>query len=831
MTNALTAQALAGVAVVTEPLVSGVTVVTGDDGTYSVVLPVGVYAITYRATNFKPAIASISVIDGGTATKNVALAPVEPVVVTTGSTGVAAPDNTVELTATATALDGSEIRSVAWTQKSGTPVVITPALGTPLNVGRAAVDLPHLPAFKDEYFRVVRDERHALLDRYMVMGITPYDLEEASKVVLTARVETTKGSYDEDFVIHVELPFAWSTGVRNVPVGLPALLHGKAKAAGAIYSWTLTPPNGSGVRELVDASSQNPHFTPDIPGKYTVREGANTLEIYAGTWVGAIDPDGEPADLCTICHNTEFNIAPDKFTPWAKSGHAEILKQNLNAGGHYSTACFPCHSVGYDLRASNRGFDDAAGYAEFVAAFFPNGGSPPADPNNWATMLADYPAVARLANVQCESCHGPNESLAHTTKTAPAANPRTSMASEVCGTCHGEPARHGRFQQWQESGHANYELAIDEATVESRGATAGHCGRCHSAQGFLVWHQQADLTQLIQGANGNATVAELTALGLTKDNVHPQTCATCHDPHMQGTTSGEPNTATVRVTGDTKPLPAGFTAKGVGRGALCITCHNTRNGAHNDRVGVPRNFTAPHVAAQGDVLMGQNAYFVDIGNRSPHSFIPDTCTTCHMELTPPPVEWSFSGSGTNHSFRASLEICGQCHGVFDGGSLQENVEAELEELAEDMGAYLTAKIGAAGTVFLRDYTPHSVGDKTYDLKSAPAMVAAANIVSATPTEPHGQQGFTIQFATPVDFTYSPPGEAPHTLSLTRADVQLGDVTTDGTAALVAAADPLVRSGWNYFLVHGDGSGGVHNPEFVFEVLEAAKAALEAAPEP
>jgi hypothetical protein len=95
-----------------------------------------------------------------------------------------------------------------------------------------------------------------------------------------------------------------------------------------------------------------------------------------------------------------------------------------------------------------------------------------------------------------------------------------------------------------------------------------------------------------------------------------------------------------------------------------------------------------------------------------------------------------------------------------------------------------------------------------------------------PTEPHGQQGFIVKFKTAVDFTYSPPSQTPHTLSLTQAEVQLGDFTTDGTAKLVATSDPLVRAGWNYFLIDGDGSKGVHNPSFTFTAIGAAKAVLE-----
>ncbi len=79
---------------------------------------------------------------------------------------------------------------------------------------------------------------------------------------------------------------------------------------------------------------------------------------------------------------------------------------------------------------------------------------------------------------------------------------------------------------------------------------------------------------LLQGAanngnGGNATGTELRALGLTAAEVHPQTCATCHDPHAEGSIAGVvPNNATVRVTGDIAMTAGGFAATGMGRGAV-----------------------------------------------------------------------------------------------------------------------------------------------------------------------------------------------------------------------------------------------------------------------
>jgi hypothetical protein len=588
----------------------------------------------------------------------------------------------------------------------------------------------------------------------------------------------------------------------------------------------------------VDATAQNPHFTPDRAGRYTVTvtdttaspSEVVTIDIDAGNWIGAIsgqDANGRPeATACTGCHR-DGGVAPDNFTPWKASGHAEIFTQTLNdPDTHARTSCLACHTVGWDLDVDNGGHDDAPNYQNFLDQFTSDGVNFVGDPDNWTELLSTFPDVAKLSNVQCESCHGPNTTPLHANGTLDDA--RVSISADVCGVCHGEPTRHARFQQWQEGPHSNYELSLEVGTVDARGATAGHCGRCHTGQGFIAWSQQDDLTQRIQGANGNATVAELTALGLTNDAVHPQTCAVCHDAHNPGTSSGDPNTATVRIEDNTPLLPAGFAALAVGRGAICITCHNTRNGAHNDDVGLPTNYSAPHTAAQGDVLMGQNAYFVAIGDRSPHSFIADTCTTCHMELTPPPANFSFSGAGTNHSFRASLDICTQCHGVFDGGTLQESAEAELHRLGEVMAEYLLARIEQTGSVFVKDYTPHEFNGRFYDVKSGASQVQSDNIASATVLEPHGQIGFHLVFKTPVEFTYSPSGEAPHTLALTQAEVQLGDFTTDGTAALIPTSHPLVRAGWNYFLIEGDGSKGIHNPSFTFSAIDSARAVLEEA---
>jgi hypothetical protein len=550
----------------------------------------------------------------------------------------------------------------------------------------------------------------------------------------------------------------------------------------------------------------------------TETNSGDSLELSAGTWVGAIQDvasDGrpQPSDLCLACHNG--GLAPDVFSDWRLTGHAEIFSQNIDMPDNHWTAdgCGPCHTVGYDS-GDNEGFDDWMRKEDWTV--------PAGAPNNYANMFVDgFDHTASLGNVQCENCHGPNGTLAHSQKSSQ----RVSIDAQVCGACHGEPLRHGRYQQWQESGHSNFTLALEEGTVEGRGATAGHCGRCHSGQGFLAWIEQDDLTQRIQGASGDATVEELAALGLTEAAVQPQTCATCHDPHTQGTVSGEPNTATVRVTGDTMLLPAGFRASEVGRGALCITCHNTRNGAHNSQVGDPTSYSAPHVAAQGDVLMGQNAYFVTAGVRGSHSYVQDTCTHCHMELTPPPEQFSYYGSGTNHSFRASLSICSECHGEFEGDQLQAATGDSLDELRAGIASGAMAALGGLGTIHVRAYDPatHLYSSSSSDSANLTLDLDANPLASIDVTEIHGQSALVLTPEAPVTVTWTDGT----TTSASSFGVQLGSLMTDdgGEAGGVVfgLGGNLVRATWNLLLLENDGSLGVHNPRFYAEVVQATLA--------
>ncbi|MEE9192624.1 MAG: carboxypeptidase regulatory-like domain-containing protein, partial [Candidatus Aerophobetes bacterium] len=433
VTNSLTGSPLSAAKVTTDPAIEGVSIKTDAKGNYTATLPIGIYTLTFEKTNFESSTQMVVAIGGQTAIKNVSLKPTSAVVVSAGKDQSSSPGKTLTLKATAKPLDGSTVTGYKWTQTAGAAATLENA-----NHQSATVILAGLAAYKAELF-----EHLDTLDRFMVQGVNPHSLEEAEKATFKITVTTSSGSYSDTVSVMAHLPYVVSIGIQNVSVNVPVLLHGKSQD---VYSWILKLPGGSNA-VLDDSSAQNPSFTPDVAGKYALSEAnsGTALDIYAGTWLGVIigrDDEGEPvADTtCTTCHNG--TMAPDKFSAWKASGHAEIITQNIdNPSGHWSIGCASCHTVGYDTDADNNGFDEIMAREGWEV---PHGAV-----GNWDKMLADYPGTARLANIQCENCHGPQDSAAHMQ-----ASMRINISSDVCGSCHGEPPRHGRFQQWEESKHA-----------------------------------------------------------------------------------------------------------------------------------------------------------------------------------------------------------------------------------------------------------------------------------------------------------------------------------------------------------------------------------------
>ena len=760
------------------------------------------------------------------------------------------PGGTYQLTGGYTINDGSTIISYKWEQEEGTAAAFSDdmvqnpmvTLGTSTEYAAHLIQVLKEPPITaadlppDLNLQPINQIEKGLQDRNQVVAINPLALEKGEEVVLKFTVMTTSGEYSAELAVVTQLPWVTSTGVRTVPVMVSVLLYAKEDGG---YNWEISSAPTGSTAALTDATTQTPWFTPDKVGTYLVEEtnSGATLDIHAGSYHGVIDPvltlnsvqfgDGLPvADPnCTSCH-TVGGAAPDNFTPWRATGHAEAFTQGITTNGHFGESCFACHAVGYGLDGpiAPGGIDDTVSYTAFLNLLSSNQASGMIA-DTWEEMLQQMPDTARKSNIQCENCHGPNNyNDVHPSNDPDDIAARVSLSADVCGSCHGEPARHGRFQQWQLSNHADYELATSRSEN-------GNCARCHSGNGFVAWD---DL---------NFDPNQDVEVTWTEDEIVPQVCAACHNPHDTGSFSGGPDTnAKVRVNGDaigpcgdatcdTYELVAGFMAANVGRGATCMTCHNSRRGLRNDATWASltpgEKDDTPHHGVQADLIMGQNAYFINNLVRGKHSLIPDTCVTCHMEKTLPPDILSYNRGGTNHTFAADPNICAQCHG--ENSVTADNIDSIISDYLDDLKT-------ALGAGWMR-------------LMTANYPVTIDGACGTADVTNKGKGGVNNPI-TNVEWVYSRGTRLNVTVgsttcsNLNPAAIIIGKVnkqeknnTTLYDLSMQPGNDVLWKAMWNYGLLWEDETinegdppphtaRGVHNPDFSIKALTRAITAVE-----
>jgi len=856
---------VANVAVTYSPTVSGVTISPTDaNGLYTAVLPNGQYTLTFTKSGYTTQTQTVNAVANSTVPLDVYLVPTGPFAVNAGT------DKTVAISSaadTSYTLPGVAVTYYDPSVSQAGSVISWSVVNGDATIASGGSTLTPVITLKkkSDYKKVLAEQTaaprwsetapvtYAALERWRVVPLTVAATRAAAQGTVkaaTLRVTVTNGSTTatDDVVLAVALNVVPNTGIRNVPVGQPVLLQGPTIAT---YAWTMTGPTGS-TATLNDATTRYPDFIPDAVGTYTISEaGTARITVYAGKYYGMM-AGYQTADIgCGSsggCHAAWDNNA--RMSTWMATGHKAVMftgMMELPPGGHYNPAsCAACHATGwnyYTTTVQSDSFFEKMNSVTNVAGLklvdWFNNNHMQGNPNVESAVATNFPSVYKLTGIQCEVCHGPNNSFAHGGYLAAspyAATARIDFSSNACGYCHGRPPTHGRFQQWNSSGHASYELA------QAEGGSAG-CSGCHSAQGFFLLKTQ------LAGGTGNRTITVPTYL--TASTVEPITCIVCHDPHSEGkmisitggVTTDAAESIPVRIQNNTDLLPGGFMATGVGRGAQCIFCHNSRNGNYststwnagtsrwvstfsatylhedgatgqfaNGNVTYSRisptntsndplatyepSYTAPHAACQGDVLMGRNAYFLGVstpGERSKHSFLADSCVTCHMTIAKAPTALrSTSAWSANHTFTATVEeTCKECHSEkFEGGTVPTYFASQLS---------------------------------TLNLETAKAIYRIKNAGVNPP------DGTTVSFTggrTPA-IVINSVSTALHKVNAARTGY---DGYLDGVAGLtnLYGYDPTIaKLNWNYELLRTGAGNGTHNPSFTWKVFDASIAAAKA----
>ncbi len=779
-----------GVQVVANP--GNLSTASDNDGRYTLRVPIGTYTMTFGAgmnnDGFDPTtVQNIVVTGGGTPTCNASVVRSNPISLTFNPVVQAGFGRTVRLAVTVTGVPSVATPSYAWTQTSGPPVTLTGAnTASPTFVTRKVGDII-----------AARLTNLVVPVRKGSMGIATQHETELS---YTFRATVTAGGFVKSNTTTITSA-AVNAGAHVSPLGVNIVLGSPAQSR---YVWAITTAPSGSTATLDFPNDQFATFVPDREGAYAVTESGGS-RVWTKTFV--IGSYRGPA-TCLICHNAGFIRGPEQVARWNNSKHKSLFRLGITgvASDHYSGSCITCHTTGDFMSGTIKGsFGDVATQLNWR---FPT----TLTPANWTNLP---PALQDLGSISCESCHGPGSQHA--------ANPNRisiSMASSTCNQCHQAVGHHDRGFLVSQGGHHNLQLTLDEATVEARQETAAHCGRCHSGQGYKEY-----LSQLSQGNTGplvkpdsytGTTLEWLTDLGLTAANVDNPGCATCHEPHD----------ASLRLEGSTPVLPSGFAVAQAGKGALCMTCHNTRNGLH-DATHPPTSTSAPHTPSQTDVFAGKNAYFVSTDFAlSRHAAAQDTCATCHVTILPtglsilPP---NYQIPGTNHTFKVNSTICRSCHSPnVTGEALQAEVADGLAQIVRSAGRVLM-------DTYMRPYVNPGFQVTAYDQASDRYSNAAVTITALPDTsssvsfalEIHGQESACLTLPAAIEVTWTgDPGPS----LITDLCFQINSLKLNGTQ-IIPNDSVLTKSLWNYYLLKGDGSLGIHNPTFVYQILTNTQAAL------
>jgi hypothetical protein len=468
----------------------------------------------------------------------------------------------------------------------------------------------------------------------------------------------------EEEVVTVEKEPAIKVAVSATPdsVGTGERVSAKAtvtapSAGPFTYSWV----SDGGTFTTTSADSTVWTAPDDPPGIYTLsmtvtdghEVGIGTATIRVAAYLPADSPFYRGASYCALCH--DGGAGGDQYAAWSLHGHSTAIQSLQEIGQGNNPACLPCHTVGsYGLDA------DPA---------LDNGGY-------------DETAVARLAGVQCENCHGPGSEHPEVEDELP-----ISIDAALCGSCHTDE-HHPTYDEWLSSAHSQ---------IVDSPAHRASCAKCHNG---LYSGEYLDDPENFVNPSSDPTEAE------------PVLCVVCHDPH------GNDNPGHLRNASVMDPvLPNAILTEARGAGRLCMNCHNGRR-TEEDMLDQINNGSSrgigPHHSVQGDMLAGVNAY-VDINpafawSSSKHILVEDACVTCHTH----PHEGDLANGIPNfmgHTFEPVVEACEPCHGVladfdaviakqdFDWDGTIEGVQDEVQGLLDSLQ---TAIIDASTSQASRD---------------------------------------------------------------------------------------------------------------------------------
>ncbi len=493
--------------------------------------------------------------------------------------------------------------------------------------------------------------------------------------------------YSPQLITEMHLTTQRNTPLAVTGVGQPVYLN--SVNAGTTYAWSITTKPSGSQAALSGTSTREVHFIPDIVGSYvvslTVTDTITTtaeMTITGANYVGIGNIGGASPSFskgqCAGCH-------ADVAASWGQTNHATTLQRGISGtlSSHFGQNCVQCHSTGYDTLAVNGGFDDLAKTAGWT---FPATMSSA----QWDTLVTQHPDLAQLANVQCESCHGPGSLHKGNTSAID-----VSYDAGVCNFCHDSKPYYPIPTQWRHSKHGTA-----FTPTEAFNRSGNTCVPCHTAEGFFEVNFASAHTAASPYKNGNG-----------------QTCQVCHDPHEKGTEHQ------LRLSEDYLSRDSLGVAKYKSDGTAahaCDVCHHLRPG--NELVGARM-----HESHQSDMLNGTVGYRY-AGKKYPEGlhgrYVTNRCVGCHMATASSDKSDYVGGhtfavkatvtdsTGATHEYY-NTQACTGCHADMGENFDYHGIQTRVTQLLDQIKAKLPLSSSGSPLYSTADYTSGKLTEKQY----------------------------------------------------------------------------------------------------------------------
>ena len=362
------------------------------------------------------------------------------------------------------------------------------------------------------------------------------------------------------------------------------------------------------------------------------------VSLFAANFTGLLAslPTYVGTEGCIECHE-------EIHTSWTATRHAAAFETLIIEGEQENPACLPCHTLGYG---------ESSGFVDFAT-------------------------TPELANVQCESCHGPGS---HHAADADNVGINVDLNATLCGRCHQSchgmcgDYYHPSYEQWSTSKHSQ---AL--ADIVFLPEYEDSCLECHAT----------DYRLAPEGEKPTAAEA-----------MYSLECVACHVPY------GSVNDHQLR-------LPTRF---------LCAQCHTMRGaapGTEPDQAQYEFMYGEGGIALDGTSLDGQYpAVFV--------GFI-DQCAFCHVYRQP--YEEPDQPADSGHDFVSDPRACHECHTVENATERVARVRNEIEPRLANLARYLNPAdplYRDPATLSPEEFEQYKIARFDYEFVKADRSVGAHN---------------------------------------------------------------------------------------------------------